>query len=309
MTVKEVFELRKQGKLEEAYAAILPMYAVHKGKYTTLCMFWTASDILKQRLEEKRDGDAEKIFAALLRVLPSIDDSDGKAHVAILNAALRIDDASSSFSMLDFIEKFGADKLTDSDWEGIISQKGHSLPSTAQRILTRCFHEVQERPTAECALKMMPLIEEAMRLNRYNKHNRRYMAVIYRIMGEREKAAKLYRDMLSRYHDSYLYAELAELTDDAGMKAALYCHAIQSQRQEKFRGGYRLQLARLLVGKDDAKAAYELHKCVECRKASGYHNTREIQQLLNKTKGVAPSTEAQQAEFYIKMIEKYKISN
>ena len=50
MTVKEVFELRKQGKIEEAYDAIRPMYAVHKGKYTTLCMFWTASDILKKRL-------------------------------------------------------------------------------------------------------------------------------------------------------------------------------------------------------------------------------------------------------------------
>ena len=36
MTVKEVFELRKQGKIEEAYDAIRPMYAVHKGKYTTL---------------------------------------------------------------------------------------------------------------------------------------------------------------------------------------------------------------------------------------------------------------------------------
>lgn len=45
MTVKEVFDLRKQGKIEEAYEAIRPMYAVHQGKYTTLCMFWTASDI------------------------------------------------------------------------------------------------------------------------------------------------------------------------------------------------------------------------------------------------------------------------
>ena len=43
MTVKEVFDLRKQGKIEEAYEAIRPMFAVHQGKYTTLCMFWTAS--------------------------------------------------------------------------------------------------------------------------------------------------------------------------------------------------------------------------------------------------------------------------
>lgn len=58
MTVKDVFELRKQGKVEEAYAAIRPMYAVHKSHYTTLCMFWTASDILKKRMQEKRTGEA-----------------------------------------------------------------------------------------------------------------------------------------------------------------------------------------------------------------------------------------------------------
>ena len=31
MEVKDIFELRKQGKIEEAYNAIRPMYAAHKG--------------------------------------------------------------------------------------------------------------------------------------------------------------------------------------------------------------------------------------------------------------------------------------
>ena len=54
MEVKEIFDLRKQGKFEEAYEAIRPIYASHKGKYTTLCMFWTATDIFKLRLDQKR---------------------------------------------------------------------------------------------------------------------------------------------------------------------------------------------------------------------------------------------------------------
>jgi hypothetical protein len=44
-TVKEIFALRKQGKIEEAYEAIRPIYREHKGKYTTLCMFWVAADV------------------------------------------------------------------------------------------------------------------------------------------------------------------------------------------------------------------------------------------------------------------------
>ncbi|MBP5516805.1 MAG: helix-turn-helix transcriptional regulator [Bacteroidales bacterium] len=76
MTVKEIFELRRQGRIEEAYDAIRPMYAVHKGKYTSLCMFWTAADIFKKRIKEGRTDEARKIFEALKGVLPYIKDND-----------------------------------------------------------------------------------------------------------------------------------------------------------------------------------------------------------------------------------------
>ena len=73
MTVKEVFDLRKQGRIEEAYEAIRPMYAAHKGRYTTLCMFWTAADVFKLRLDQKRVEEAEKILEALKRMLPQVE--------------------------------------------------------------------------------------------------------------------------------------------------------------------------------------------------------------------------------------------
>ena len=182
MTVKEVFDLRKEGRIEEAYAAIRPMYAVHQGKYTTLCMFWTASDILKKRIHEKRTGEAEKIFEALMRVQLNIDDTDGKCHAAILHAALLLDDASQYFQILDFIDRYGVDKLRENDWEGhtttTTNEKGvsrsHLLPSTAQRILTRCFHSIQQHPDADHALKVMPLLEEALRRAPRHKNNQRY---------------------------------------------------------------------------------------------------------------------------------------
>ncbi|MBO4907379.1 MAG: helix-turn-helix transcriptional regulator [Bacteroidaceae bacterium] len=87
MTVKDIFELRKQGKIEEAYEAIKPMYAVHKGKYTTLCMFWTARDIFNKRMAEGRIEEAAKIYKALQRVLPNIDDTEGNATAFMQYAA------------------------------------------------------------------------------------------------------------------------------------------------------------------------------------------------------------------------------
>ena len=61
MEVKDVFELRKQGKIEEAYNAIRPMYASHKGHYTTIAMFWVVVDIMKLLDQQRRVEEADKI--------------------------------------------------------------------------------------------------------------------------------------------------------------------------------------------------------------------------------------------------------
>lgn len=314
MTVKEVFELRKQGKIEEAYEAIRPMYAVHQGKYTTLCMFWTASDILKKRIMEQRLVEAEKIFKALLRVLPNIEDKDGRVLSSILYEAVTLDKEIRDFSMLDFVSQLKVDRMSDEDWRSLTpvpSPKGEgskvTIPSVAQQLLTCAFHEIQEDPTVDNALKAMPLLQEAMRRYPRNKNCLRYMAVVYRIMGEKDKAIDIYQQLLKHNCDSYLYAELAELTDDPGKKAALFCQAIQNQRQEKFRSGYRLELSRLLIDRDKSRAAYELLKCIASRKTQGFGITKEIQQMIQQLSGVQPVTDADQQEFYKKMVEKYPI--
>ena len=316
MTVKEVFELRKQGKIEEAYEAIRPMYAVHQGKYTTLCMFWTASDILKKRIKEQRFDEAEKIFKALLRILPNIDDKDGKARSSILYEAVTLSKESKTFSMLGFVSQLKVEQLSDEDWKTITTpavagSPSHPIPSVAQQILTCAFHEIQEEETAdrstsvENALKVMSLLQEAVRRYPRNKNCQRYMGVVYRIMGEKEKAVSIYQQLILHHRDSYLYAELAELTEDVGRKAALYCQAILNQRQEKFCTGYRMELARLLIDRDKPKAAYELQKCIAARKVAGFGVTKEMQQMLQQLQGITPTTDARQQEFYKKMIEKY----
>ncbi len=87
MTVKDIFALRKQGKIEEAYEAIRPIYKEHKGKFTTLCMFWVASDVFKLRLEQKRIEEAEKIYKALQRLIPSIEDDEKHSAAGFMHYA------------------------------------------------------------------------------------------------------------------------------------------------------------------------------------------------------------------------------
>ena len=100
MTVQEVFELRRAGKVEEAYEAILPMYRVHHGKYTTLAMFWCAVDKMNLLLTRVIGADeaslaalaeAERIFLSLERLYPNMYDDQGSGKQALdsMRIALR----------------------------------------------------------------------------------------------------------------------------------------------------------------------------------------------------------------------------
>ena len=119
MTVKEIFELRKQGRIEEAYEAIRPIYATHKGRYTTLCMMWVGADMFKLRLEQGRVDEAEKIYLALKRLIPSIDDDNIKSATGFMhNAEGRLIKVSEKFRKRYFAIKRKKD----------VPQKEHNVP-------------------------------------------------------------------------------------------------------------------------------------------------------------------------------------
>ena len=83
MTINDVFNLRDQGRKEEAYEAAREIYAVDKGPYASSAMFWTAVDILKIRVNEGRMEEARKIYMALERLLNGKTDEKGWMHDAI----------------------------------------------------------------------------------------------------------------------------------------------------------------------------------------------------------------------------------
>ena len=84
MTVNDVFVLRRQGRIEEAYDAIRLLYAKDKSADTSLAMFWTAVDILRARTGEGRIEEARKILLALERMLPNVPDKEGWVQEAFV---------------------------------------------------------------------------------------------------------------------------------------------------------------------------------------------------------------------------------
>lgn len=76
-TVNEIFELRRHGRVEEAYEAARRLHASDKSPIASSAMFWTAVDILEVRIGEGRQEEATKILMALERLLPHVPDREG----------------------------------------------------------------------------------------------------------------------------------------------------------------------------------------------------------------------------------------
>lgn len=102
MTVKDVFDLRRNGRIEEAYEAIRPMYKIHHGKYTTLAMFWCAADMMKLLLSKITPGEAtslaayvqaKQIYHSLQNLYPKMYDESGAGKLTMESLAVALYDA------------------------------------------------------------------------------------------------------------------------------------------------------------------------------------------------------------------------
>ena len=144
MTVRDIFDLRKQGKIEEAYEAIRPMYAVHKGYYTSLCMYLTARDVLLLRLDQGRTAEAQKIYEALKRLIPSIEDKDGQVARFMEYAARRLEEAEGD---------------AKEEAEGVISPASTVIPSGVEESLNLGQQAVLDCIKANPGLRV-PMISE-----------------------------------------------------------------------------------------------------------------------------------------------------
>ena len=188
MTVKDVFELRRQGRIEEAYEAIRPMYAEHKGKYTSLAMFWVGYDVMKKRLQEKQTAEAMAIGKALLRLAPRLDDSDGRCRAALLSQIARMAEEVKDFRLLPLL---GQLTTVEADWREQKTSTGFTMPPIGSRLLEMAYEELSVEPTVDNALLLMPLLEQAMAVAPKDRENLRCLALVYRVMGEEEKAAAI----------------------------------------------------------------------------------------------------------------------
>jgi len=164
MTAKDVFELRNQGRVEEAYEAARQLYAADKSPYVSSAMFWTAVDILKVRVEEQKTEEGTKILMALDRLLPHVPDKDGWVKNAFEHCEQLLkkaharkngyEEASEHSLMGIWGEEVAVDYLRESGYL-LLERNWHSghrdIDIIAQKDDTVVFVEVKTRRNAEFA--------------------------------------------------------------------------------------------------------------------------------------------------------------
>jgi tetratricopeptide (TPR) repeat protein len=290
MEVRDVFAMRKEGRWEEAYRAIMQLYAVHQGPHTNLCMFWCTNDLFKLRAKQKRTEEARRLLFQLVKLYPQTKDRLGQGNRAIINAALTMDKLTEDFNLLYFMPYYN--RMTEADWQPYIVN-GHKVPSLGQQVVNHLLKDISKRD-ANYINEIADLFSTAFKKSPYYKENLRHLAQMHSLVGHTDKAIDTYKRILRRHHDGYLYAELAKLLSGNTEKIALYCQAIVHQYRDEYAAKYHLELAWLMHATMPHRAAYELARYMEIKQRKGQHiapSARKLQQRLGQVSPVSSDEE------------------
>lgn len=256
--------------------------------------FWELNAVFKNAL---RDGDtlrARRVLYRMTQLYPQLVDNDLEANKAILHDALALDKAIPAFNLAYFVPF--TMRLADSDWEGM-RRSGRVVPSLGQRITNRLMGNLENR-SDHYIKAIMPFFRKALQINPSNKDNLRHLAQLYVRVGLKTQAINLYRRLLGRYHDGYLYGELAELVSDNGEKVSLLCCAIVNTPREAFRAGYRYRLAELLLMDEPARAAYEIGKSLAARRKARQPIPADVDRIARILKDYTPVSDVEEDAYY-----------
>ena len=98
------------------------MYRVHKGHYTSLCMYLCARDVFNIRLAEGKIDEASKIYQALQRLVPFIGDKDGTVSKFMSEANARLNALRSAMPYKGNITETGSARMTAPTGQNTLAQ-------------------------------------------------------------------------------------------------------------------------------------------------------------------------------------------
>lgn len=259
--------------------------------------FWNDSKLFEQAMRAGRTNDARRLLYRMTQAYGQMTDNDLTANKTIIHHALALDKVIAGFNLAYFVPH--AMRLADSDWSGM-RHDGRVVPSLGQRITNRLMAGIGDR--SDTYIKaVMPFFRKALQMNPSNKDNLRHLAQLYTRVKLKAQAIALYKRLLQRYDDSYLYAELAGLVDEPRIKVALLCQAIARQPREAYNMGNRYRLALLLQHPEPKRAAFEIRKSMAARQKAQQPIPADVDRISRILADYEPVSEADERAYYQRM--------
>ncbi len=256
--------------------------------------FWKANEEFTQALKAGATDVARRALYRMTQLYPTLPDNDLTANKTIIHHALALDKVIPNFNLAYFVPY--AMRLADTDWEGT-RRDGRIIPSMGQRITNRLMTGIGNR-TEEYVKGVMPFFRKALQINPSNKDNLRHLAQLYVRVKLKTQAIALYKKLLQRHQEGYLFAELADLLTDPKKKVALLCQAVAHQPKEAYNMGYRYHLASLLQMPEPTRAAYEISKSIAARKKAKLPIPSDVDRIARLLAEFTPVSEAEEQAFY-----------
>lgn len=270
------------------------MYVCKKHDDMETQEFWHTHEQFKAKLKAGTIDEARRLLYRMTLLYPHIIDNDMLGNKAIIHNALALDRVIVNFNLAYFIPY--AIRLADSAWDAV-SYNGRIVPSLGQRITNRLMNGIGDRPE-EYVKAVMPFFRKALQHNPSNKDNLRHLARLYVRVKLKSQAIALYKQLLQRHHDSYLYAELAELTSDIPDRVALLCMAVIRQPKESYNMANRYHLAEALHLTEPTRAAYEIRKSIAARQKAGQAIPADVDRIARMLSEYTAVTDEEQKKFY-----------
>lgn len=209
-------------------------------------------------------------------------------HSLILGEAIKLEQNTPlQFRIRDFIRIWGLENLRDDDWEQYRTEKGHTLPSTVEKLIGVYAKELKT-DRVEAPEDFSKLVDKALVKYPKSQNMPYFKATVLISQGKVQEALAYYKTLILQFPSKfYLWNQTAELVEDIETKIGLLCKALTCGTDDEFLGGVRLRLASLLYQDGMSKnAKHELERYRETYQNKGWNLKPEFWQIYNQVSSV-----------------------
>lgn len=196
-------------------------------------------------------------------------------HLEILSLVARDFDASRARFILDFLRATAEVSMGEGAWRPATGSDGKSYPPHAVTFAKACYEALKSLPPSQrdpdLTATLGRLYDEMESHRAGDEWTARHRAFLSLWSGDVEDASERFRKLLLVLGTNYyVWREAADSVSDPTIKIGLLLHALELQRDDKFVGPIKLDLAELLIGEGYAADARKyLREYVAYRQKEG----------------------------------------